>query len=337
MANRARQELLSMVRRWQEQANHDEADPFKYTAMLYDLLRQADVRFSDYEQFALYEGPFCVRLLNWLKNVRSEDQRKCLFRLTRYLTFVDETQIKSLHRDAFRRVVLPWLTRDEFTRDDFLSPLLNERVVAELKKYHICSVTESFNVALFKQVNSLQGIPKMDILGEKLPRVRHNLAALVSDSSKKGIIILEDMVGTGKQAGSVLSEVQKQIPDAWRCLFVPLIIQDLGLRKLRRKRLPQFEICAVLDIAANRCIRDEPVDGEPSEFPEFRGLIKRTAARVTERFNEYDDPPKDPFGYEGSGALLVTSHNVPNNTLPLIHHRAPDWVPLFRRVHHAKG
>jgi hypothetical protein len=65
-----------------------------------------------------------------------------------------------------------------------------------------------------------------------------------------------------------------------------------------------------------------------------RGIVKNTAQRVLKAEDEFDDPPTDPFGYEDSGELIVTCHNAPNNTLPLIHHKAPLWKPLFRRLHH---
>jgi hypothetical protein len=49
-----------------------------------------------------------------------------------------------------------------------------------------------------------------------------------------------------------------------------------------------------------------------------------------------DDPPTHAFGFERCGSLVVTFHNTPNNTLPLIHHKSDRWEPLFRRIHHAK-
>lgn len=204
-----------------------------------------------------------------------------------------------------------------------------------MNQYLLLSITESFGFSDFLHINDLHGLSKPFILGEKKEKVEDILP--VPNSRRKGFIILEDFVGTGDQASGVLAEVRRHTPSEWRIIFVPLIILEQGLTTLANgHELADITIEPVLIIPNTACVREMPATEEPPEFKHIRALVKLTAKNVLERLGSHDDPPKDPFGYKGSGALVVTCHNTPNNTLPLIHHRAPDWNPLFRRVHHSK-
>lgn len=329
-----RQSLEKTIEKWQQEANRDSTDNFKYEDFLDDLLFQADMRFSDYKQYP-EDGPFAYRLKKWLDNIDDVAEKKIMFRMLRWLVFIDNKQMQSLYRDSYRSKVVPWIEK-EMNRDDFLATDYHHKLLNLLRQYHFCSVTESFNVSFFKQVNSLGGLPKMDVLGEQKRIVHERIREVVASKKKKGLVIFEDMVGTGNQAAKVLREIVRVAPTKWRNLFIPLIIMHSGLQRLKDEKIKGFEIEPVLVIKETACIRPEVQQNEPSEFKYARSLVKRTAHKVITKLHQYDDVPKDAFGYEQSGALVVTSHNAPNNTLPLIHHRAPAWNPLFRRVHHKK-
>ena len=105
---------------------------------------------------------------------------------------------------------------------------------------------------------------------------------------------------------------------------------------LKDQSVSRFTISPILEVSSGTCLGDGESAVEPPEFAAIRALVKATASRVLAPFDADDDPPKDAFGYKSSGAMLVTCHNCPNNTLPMIHHRAPKWNPLFRRIHHSK-
>ncbi len=329
-----RQSLVKTVARWQQEADRDQTDNFKYNDFLDDLLYQADMRFSDYKQYP-EDGPFTYRLKKWIDNLYDDNEKKAMFRMLRWLVFVDNKQMQSLYRDAYRSKVVPWI-ENKMKKNDLLAIDYQHTLLRFLREYYFCSVTESFNVSFFKQVNSLGGLPKMDVLGEHKRIVRERIKEMIANKKKKGIVLFEDMVGTGNQAVSVLREIKKVSPTKWRILFVPLIIMNSGLKRLRDEKITGIEIEPVLVVKENACVQPEAQAEEPPEFKYSRSLVKKTAPKVVIKLHPYDDVPKDAFGYEKSGALVVTSHNTPNNTLPLIHHRAPFWYPLFRRVHHKK-
>lgn len=334
----SKRQLTEMVYRWQEEAEQDPTDHFKYSDALKDILYHGEMRFSDYEQYRLVDGPFPLRLLHWLNNCNDERDRRCLFQLLHWILFIDNRQMKALYRDAYRRIISPWVTR-EFHIADLLSSEFEILALRELKKYHLRSLTESFNVSLFKQVGNIQGLPKLQVLGENQTGIRDNIRRAGDIRGKLGLVLLEDFVGTGNQACTILNTISDTIPEEWHCLFVPLLIQQSGINYLNQNisNRMRLTIEPVLIIADNCCVKSTHTTGEPERFQYFRSLVTRTAAKVLENYrDDLDDTPRDPFGYEGSGALVVTSHNAPNNSLPLIHRRSDDWRPLFRRIHHGK-
>ena len=328
-----REDLYRLVVGWEAQTR-DTRDHSQHRLLLDQVLFHADTRFNDYVQYQ-EEGVFPVRLKKWLECVDTDAEKQTLLRLLSSLLFVDRLQMQALRRDAYRRIIVPWIRQGELTIQDVFGADYNARLVSLLKQYALYSITESFNFPEFINVNSLAGLKKPIILGEVS---KSKVASLMPDphAEIKGLIFFEDFVGTGDQAGRLLMEARRVSPSQWRMLFVPLIILEKGLNTLKTKLGPSgIEFSPVFTVPESHCVKEAAVDGEPQEFASFRALAMSTRERVLQRLGEGDDPPKNPFGYLGSGALVVTCHNTPNNTLPLIHHRAPQWFALFRRVHYS--
>lgn len=326
----AKARLYRLVREWQD-AIRDPRDAHPYVALLDDLAFQAELRFCDYVQYQ-QDGPFLVRLELWLANSAENREQQAQLRLLEHLVFVDDLQMTALYRDAFRRVISPWLSDPQAPILDLLAADHSDRQRELLAEYQVASITESFDVGLLKKASDLHGIPRPVIFG---PDERRAIATYDTlDPRIAGCVICEDIVGTGRQAGRVLQAIEARAPAHWRFLFVPLIAFEDGVRNLRNDYRLRTTIRPVITLPRSQCLRREPHAGEPEIFKVVRGIINKTADRVTERADQFDDPPGDPFGYEGTGGIIVTCHNAPNNTLPLIHHKAPAWNPLFRRLHH---
>jgi hypothetical protein len=322
--------LYDRARDW-EKAARDERDSYPYIRLLNELSFQAELRYSDYLQYR-DDGLFLTRLQHWLDNVPQAKHQQALFRLLSHLIFIDELQMTALYRDAFRRVIAPWLFDVVPEIDDLLRADTPDRQRQFLMDYQIVSITESFSMSRLLAANDLHGITRPIVLGQK----KTHLLAQISDlpATLKGLVVCEDIVGTGKQAGKVLRALESAIPPAWRVLFVPLITFEEGIENIHKTYPTRADIQPVVVIPRRCCLKREPQEQEPFLFKLIRGLARNLAARVLEPDSQFDDPPKDAFGYQGTGGLIVTCHNSPNNTLPLIHHKAPTWNPLFRRVHH---
>lgn len=331
--NEARRHLYELVAAWEEEGRSSTGDLFQYRAVLEEVLFQARLRFGDYSQFQNTQGEFPVRLKEWLTNTVSAKEKKALLKLLTHVLFIDRGQTLSLCRDAYRRVIVPWL-RYGNKPDDLLAPNYQAGLLTELRSYPLFSITESFYFSDFRNVNNLIGLRKPTIFGDNPIHVD----ALLPTTAKKikGLIVLEDIVGSGSQAFRILAEVSRLVPTHWRILFVPLIMLEEASRKLEPLESQSIHVRPVLQISEDDCLKSDPRTGEPTDFKLLRSLINKTATRVLEPLDIDDDPPLNPFGYNGCGALIVAYRNTPNNTLPLIHHQAPDWKPLFRRIHHAR-
>jgi len=123
-----------------------------------------------------------------------------------------------------------------------------------------------------------------------------------------------------------------------RVLFSPLLILEDGLGSLRRRFEGNgIDIEPVVVIPRTACVKTRPQKGEPHDMKRIRSLVLSTATRVLKRLDAFSPRVRNSFGYGGGGALLVTAHNAPNNSLPIIHRKAPEWAPLFRRLDHRGG
>ncbi len=241
----------------------------------------------------------------------------------------------ALYRDAFRRIIEPWLTDSATGIADLLAPNSPERVRAHLARFQIGSISESFDVGLLLKASDLHGIPRPLIFGPDPQRAVATYETLSPDIA--GCLICEDIVGTGKQAGKILRAIEERAPDHWRFLFVPLIAFESGLDNLRSNYGLRTIVRPEITLPRTQCLTKDAQAAEPEVFQirAWNHLTRATAARVMERADQFDDPPGNPFAsIEDTGGIIVTCHNAPNNTLPLIHHKAPAWDPLFRRLHH---
>jgi hypothetical protein len=335
--------LNMLVREWEtggRVGGHDggdlHGDGQAYSRQLEELLFHAKARFSGYEPFVDEEDDFPARAENWLKQVPNRRQQQALFLLLNRLIFIDRLQSRSLCRDAYRRLIVPWISSGAIGAHEMLSADYESKVKHALQRYRLYGLTESAGMTHFYSCNSLSGIPKARTLAEDLAMARQEIEQLPPDID--GLILVEDFVGTGRQAHRILAVVCETAPAHWRLLFVPLAIMHTGLKLISESPdLQRLKVEPVMCVGENACITPEAATQESSDEAIMRSVVTATAKRALEPLDQDDDPPKDAWGYESSGALFVTWHNVPNNTLPLVHHRAPDWNPLFRRLHHRKG
>jgi hypothetical protein len=323
--------LYKMALEWEQSADPRDLRPFK--AHLDELLFHADTRFHEYEQFR-EDGEYAERLLKWVNQVDRVGERQALFELARRVCFVDHKQTQSLYREAFRGPVAKTVSAS-FGNDDWVAPDFYDRVRAGLRDYALFSITESFIQSDFYAANSMAGAPRVQALGEDL-----DLAATVAGRrlrNRIGAIVFEDFVGSGNQAVRVLQMVLQKtdVP----VLFVPLVVHPDGLGRLRdlATEQPLLTVAPVMVIQEEDCVRPTHRRGEPGTFPAIRSTVRETESRVMVPRYKGEQLPSNPFGFGGSGAVFVSYRNSPNNVLALVHHRAPDWEPLFRRVDHWYG
>jgi hypothetical protein len=319
---------------WEENARLESRDHHSYQSLVQELLFQSDLRYGDYLPHTS-DGEFPVRLKKWLSNLSDDRQQQAALRLLRLLVFIDRRQVAAISRDILRRHLVPLLLGPNVTPAQLLDPGFDDEIQQSLSSYCLLSITDSFNWETFIHGNSLSGLPKPRILGERTSAIQHILPEAAAPI--RGLLVFEDFVGTGKQAGRILQTVATAAPNGWELFFLPFVILESGQQYLvATPALSRWTVLPGLIINTGDCLLPGPRPSDSEDHAVLRTLIRTTAKRVLEPLDRKDDAPTDALGYRSSGSMAVLHHNTPNNTLPMIHHKAPDWQPLFRRVHHSK-
>lgn len=115
-----RKYLYELVQKWEEEARVDPRDHYPFQSTLDEILFHAELRFVEYIQYRS-EGEFSVRLKKWIDNVNNEREKKGLFKLLSRFIFIDRLQMLSLYRDAYRRIIVPWVSLGTLSARDILS------------------------------------------------------------------------------------------------------------------------------------------------------------------------------------------------------------------------
>jgi hypothetical protein len=306
-----RKDLYTMVSAWDNDPA-DALEPSRYKQMLDEVLFHGELRFAQYVPFRDDEGPFLRRLWSFLMNVPDERRRKSLLSLFQRLMFIDSRQMAALYKDAYRRVVIPWLTNVNTPMTELLSPRYQLHLREGLASCTIASITESFSLPDFMRVNGLAGVQKASVLTENEAVATALINAEARFQATERCIIFEDFVGTGKQARNVLLAVRNLLPQT-RILFAPLIVLERGQSTLREIASDTLEVSPIIIVRASSCIQRTAMALDGSFHAEVRQLILDTADKVLTKYGDHDDPPTNPFGYRSSGALLITVQNTPNN------------------------
>jgi hypothetical protein len=299
--------------------------------------------YRSYEPNKFGVGDFEQRLVHWLDNVSSDDDKKTLFRLLVELFYVGPVEFEELYRVAYQGPVARWLIDVEGI--DICAPNAQTQLVAAARQTWFCPVTDSFRINAFFHINNLSA-------GGSLRPDWRSLHAL-GDVAKinnyckaegiKRLVLLEDFVGGGSQSLGAVQFAALSLPDV-KVLFVPLIICPDGAKRARaiarvanaaRPGVLRYEAAVELPANAFLTRKQSPFTANDPFLPRVRDLIDRTYARVSGGAPP-GDKPYDPYGYPANkptGGLLVMYSNTPDNTLPLVHWqpRGGGWVPIFPR------
>lgn len=279
--------------------------------------------FDDYEPNR-YES-FDDRLVEWLKNVDTDEDRKSLFRILEHIFFVGKQQFDALCRAAYRDQTTRWVI--DLSNLDIADPNLSAAIDALMKDTWFCPITDSMRINAFLKLNGLPGHDhrpdwrSMEQFGDKM-----RLQAYVTDNKIKRLVLLEDFVGTGNQMATSVAWAASTFP-LMPILVIPLVCCPGGIQtgvKLANA-YPHVTFAPTLALRPELFLCHVPQDNEPAIFSRVRDIIIRMQARL-------GSWQVAPFGYEATGALVALYSNCPDNTLPIIHHRGNHWAPLFARI-----
>ena len=288
-----------------------------------------EIRFhasARYWQFTpTYARDFESRLIEWLSNPGLDDAaRGALLELVPELQFIDRDDMVTLYRVAYTQQISRWLMEQIGLDFALQERVLQREIASAMKQTWICPITDSMDIAQFCHVNDIRTTfsrPQWQTL-RRFGAIQ-KVQTFLKTKTLKRVVLLEDFVGSGKQAGQVLTFAMEQLVPAHPVLFVPLTISVVGLASLRSAcaRYSQLTIEPVLTIPASVHVSEHPSVREPPFVEAVRSVIARNKRRF-----------RHPYGFEGVGSLLVSYANCPNNAPQVLWGDAKRWKGLFPRV-----
>jgi hypothetical protein len=300
--------ISEKVQRWsaEEQGDVD----FNALYALIEFL--ASRRFNEYSPTFGPHPNFRSRLASWLDNSISDEEQKLLFRLIPYVFFMGRDEIAALQRSTFRIPIIRWIIEQAGLRFDDRD--LNAKLTAEIQQTWFCRPDWRSYAAIHSGDST-------------------ELLAYITSGRYKRVVLTEDLVASGSQM-SDLEPLFSHLPATLPILLAPLIVCPKGVEtgNAIAGRHPQITFSPGMPLPDNAFVSSTRVPGEPDFFAEIRALAVRIHSVVCDNLTPPPNAvPYGPFGFRGTGAMIVMYSNTPDNTLPLIHHRSNSWKPLFPR------
>ena len=240
---------LDSLAREVDRSDYDPSQRYdRPTVSLTDTLKE--IRYhavSRYRQFDPCHGDdFERRILDWINNTGlSLEDQLALLRILPEIAFIDAKEMAVLYQTALSHQVYRWLM-DQKDLDFRLSEAqIHAELSNALDRTWFCSITDSLNIAHFCHVNRLsthEYRPEwrtLQQLGSK-----EKIRTYIDEMKIERLVVLEDVVGSGRQSCRVLEDMVQTIDKEIQLLFVPLIISEKGLGAVRRA-LDPYDHCTV--------------------------------------------------------------------------------------------
>jgi hypothetical protein len=285
--------------------------------------QKATVRPDEIAQLTKQWGAYKGRTISsedvrgWLVQFGRQSDQRLMFRLIQHLGFYSEDEIRNKMNVAHGIIVRG----------------LVERVThKQVKRWQSLVVSYLDGPGKSGARFAKLYIDENGIYQESLVERGQLNAVLSKRDDVQALVFIDDFVGTGHSASdylrSFLTECEETLrTKSIRVFFVAVCGFGSGRQYIEdrlRSQMPDIRVhfCDSLD-ETDICFGDES--------KVFTDHEERSRARdVAEKKGTILCKPS-PLGYSDSQALVVFSHNCPNNTLPIIWEKNRDWTPLFRR------
>lgn len=286
----------------------------------------------------------------WLENFKAEEQPydgaqiQALYLLSQFIFFgtreVREL-LRALYRDQFRYPVIEALREaNGDTVDVALLHDLYDQELLQTRFLGVGSPAESGTHLLyyFRQENRLAKSVFVSLAGLYDRRI-DDPAVAFADPNVRRIVFLDDLCGSGTQATRyservlpTLRKVAERDGFSLRIEYLVLVAQRKALADVA-KNTGFDRVGTVLELdETHRCLSSASRHFHDADQAEQEDVKLETALQVAREYG-LKLWPDHPLGWRDSQLLLGFSHNIPDNTLPILwwDQPPPAWTPIFPR------
>jgi hypothetical protein len=294
---------------------------------LLDLMN--DELYSQYQPFAV-KPDYMDSLFAWINGAASVRDKKLMFELAAWLLFVGEAEMKTLYQASFTGIITRWVIDQE--RVDIAANDAGIRIKDAMTKTFFGSIA-GMDMGTFCRTNGIQRQSfRPDFREHSYIGSPDSLRQYLQQLDCKRIIAVEDIVGTGQQMKEACTYLGRL--SEFPTLLCPMLIAPDGVITGRRLATLYDNLTfePLMTLPAEATVPEAAPRGshEPPFIQKLRTLLERLWEQV--RGGNPTQQLYGPFGLGGSGSLLLTYLNCPDNVPPIIHHKSDSWEPLFRRA-----
>ena len=253
----------------------------------------------------------------WLEQLRSKSEQRLMFRILQTLHFYSEDEVRHRVRDAHGIV----------TRG-----LVDRVAHKQVKRWQSILVSYLDGPGKSGSRFAKLYIDENGMFNDSVVEKSQLLSTVQKREDVQAVVFVDDFVGTGRSACDYFDAMPGEFGQMLKakgikCFFVSIVAFSEGLQTLQEHldnrgfevRVHACERLGEEDVCFGPKSRTFQLEADRDKAREIAMSIGRKVCKAA------------PLGFGDSQALVVFSHNCPNNTLPLLTEGAPGWSPLFRR------
>lgn len=131
------------------------------------------------------------------------------------------------------------------------------------------------------------------------------------------VVFIDDFSGSGTQICNNWSQLQELLPGEPTIYLVLVAINESARERITNET--DLQVVSQIDLGNKDNIFSEQCE---HFTPEEKAKILKYCRRADRR---------NPKGSSDCGMVLVFAHNIPNNSIPILHTNHDEWEGLFRR------
>jgi len=254
---------------------------------------------------------------SWLEQFGRKSDQRLMFRMLQHLRFYSEDEVRNKMKVAHGIVVRG----------------LVERVThKQVKRWQSLVVSYLDGPGKSGARFAKLYIDENGIYQESLVERGQLKATLSKRDDIQAIVFVDDFVGSGHSASDYLQTFLNECGDVVKAKSIRVFFLSVCGFETGRHYVEEHLSSDVPEIRVHFCDsfdQSSACFGDQSKV--FTDQNERSKARdIAEKKGVLLCKPA-PLGYSDSQALVVFSHNCPNNTLPILWEKNREWIPLFRR------